>query len=239
MNLNHPTRLFLIMLGALVALLGACSSSESDEGDGAPDADQILEQAATTFEDTESAHFVLEIDGTIGIDEEGMLELGAVEGDIARPASAQANADVNFAGSSVTMEMIAADGQMYLRNILTGDWERAPSDLQYDPARIFDGEQGIGSIIAQLGELELVGEDSIDGTDAWHLTAVVDTPEVQALAGNFFEGDQLDIDIWVATEDHRLLQVELHDSAAEEPTSWELSLSDHGEPVEITPPDLE
>jgi hypothetical protein len=31
----------------------------------------------------------------------------------------------------------------------------------------------------------------------------------------------------------------LHDTEAEEPTSWELSLSEHDEPVDITPPDLD
>jgi lipoprotein LprG len=229
-------RVLLILTVAAIVALGGCANG--DNGDDA-DAQEILNNAAERFEDTTSAHFELEIDGTIGIDEQGMLQLGGVTGEIERPANARADASVVFGGSSVSLEMIASDGDMYMRNLLTGDWERAPSDLAYDPARIFDEDEGISAIIEQLENVENEGEDSVDGTDAWHLTGQVDTDAVRQLAGDFFEGDQLDVDIWVATDDYRLLRVELHDTDADEPMSWELSLMNHDEPVEINPPELD
>jgi hypothetical protein len=225
---------FLIVVALFV--IGACSNGDDGNGE---DAEQIVENTSERFEETSSAHFTLEIDGTIGIDEEGMLQLGDVSGEIERPANARADASVVFGGSSVSLEMIASDGDMFMRNLLTGDWERAPSDLQYDPARIFDEQEGISAIIEQLEDIELEGEDSAGGADAWHLTGQVETAAVRQLAGDFFEGDQLDVEIWVAQDDYRLLRVELHDTDADEPMSWELSLSQHDEPVEITPPDLD
>lgn len=237
MVLKHPARI-LILLAAAMLVLGACANGNGDDDD-TQDAGEIIDAASERFDETSSAHFELDIDGSIGIDEEGMLELGAVSGEIVRPAGARADASIVFGGSSVSMEMIASEGEMFIRNILTGDWERAPSDLEYDPARIFDEDDGISSIIEQLENIEREGEDSVGGTDAWHLTAQVDTGAVRNLAGDFFEGEQLNVDIWVARDDYRLLRVELHDADAEEPMSWELSLSNHDESVEITPPDLD
>lgn len=237
MHLNSPRRLLLILAAGVFLILGACSGGDDDEE--TLDATEIIDSAATAFDETSSAHFELDIDGSIAIDDEGMLQLGAVTGEIERPANARADASVVFGGSSVTMEMIASDGDMFMRNLLTGGWERAPSDLQYDPAKIFDTDEGIAAIIEQLQDTELEGEDSAGGTDAWHLSAQVDTAEVRALAGDFFEGDQLDVDIWVATDDYRLLRVELHDTGSDDPMTWALSLSDHGESVDITAPDIE
>lgn len=237
MNLKRHSLLLFVLLSMALSLLAGCAASDDDGGDLT--SDSVVEQAADAFDELSSASFALDIGGTIAIDAEGMLSLGAVSGEIARPSDARADASVVFGGSSVSLEMIASEGEMFMRNLLTGSWERAPSDLQYDPARIFDEEQGIAAIIDQLEEIELEGDDTVDGVDAHHLTGRVDTAAVTALAGDFFESEQLDVDIWVAEDDYRLLRVILDDSDAEDPMSWELTLSDHDEPVEIDVPELE
>lgn len=231
----HVLRFLFIPLSLLLIVASCSSNAESDEP---PEAEEVLEQALDTFQETESAQFNLQIDGTIGLGGEGELQLGGVEGAVARPASAQAEANVQFMGSSVTMELIAADGELYLRNPLSGEWERGPTDLNFDPALIFDEETGISRIVDRLQNLENEGEDSVDGTDAWHVTATVDTSDVEGLTGPFFEGDTLDLDMWIATDDQRLLRVQLHDSEADEPSTWDLTLTDHNEPVDISPPDM-
>jgi hypothetical protein len=237
MNSRRSLTLMLLLTSIVLLVLGACNSADDDaNGDSAED---VIDQAATAFDELSSASFELDIDGTIGIDADGMISLGAVSGEIARPADARADASVVFGGSSVTLEMIASEGEMFMRNLLTGGWERAPSDLQYDPARIFDEDEGIAAIIDDLEDVELQGSESLDGTDAIYLTGRVDTDSVRALAGDFFEGDRLDVDIWVAEDDYRLLRVVLNDTDAEEPMSWELTLSDHDEPVDIDVPELD
>jgi hypothetical protein len=237
MNSKRHSLFVLVLLSLTLGLLSGCATGD-DETDEQT-ADNVIDQAADAFDDLSSASFELDIDGTIAIDAEGMLSLGAVSGEIARPSDARADASVVFGGSSVGLEMIASEGEMFMRNLLTGNWERAPSDLQYDPARIFDEEEGIAAIIDQLEDIELEGEESVDGTDALHLTGRVDTAAVTALAGDFFESEQLDVDIWVAEDDYRLLRVVLHDVDADDPMSWELSLTDHDEPVEIDVPELD
>lgn len=233
---------FLILPITLLLLVSACTSSD-DETEETPDPEEVLDQALDTFQETESARFTLDIDGTIGLGAEGEgngeLELGAVEGAVERPASAQAEANVQFMGSSVTMEIVAVDGELFLRNLLSGDWERAPTDLNFDPARIFDDETGISRIVDQLDELTNEGEETVNGEDAWHISAIIDTSEVEGLTGPFFEGEILDLDMWIASDDHRLHRVQLHDSEAEEPSTWELTLTEHDEPVDITAPELD
>lgn len=229
---------FLFLPLSLFLIVASCSSQGED--DAPPEPEEVIEQALDTFQETESAQFDLQIDGTIALGGgDGEIQLGGVQGAIARPASARAEADVQFMGSSITMELVAADGTLYLRNPLSGEWETAPTDLNFDPALIFDEETGISRVVDQLNNLENEGEDSVDGTDAWHLTATVDTSEVEGLTGSFFEGNTLELDLWIATDDYRLLRVELLDSEAAEPSSWVLTLSDHNEPVDITAPDVE
>lgn len=228
---------FLFLPLTLLLIVASCSSQSGN--DEPPEAEEVLDQALDTFEETESARFDLQVDGTIGLGGEGELQIGGVEGAVARPASAQAEANVQFMGSNVTMELIADDGQLYLRNPLSGEWEQGPTDLDIDPALIFDEETGISRIVDQLEDLENQGEDSVNGVESWHITATVDTTEVSGLTGSFFEGETLDLDMWIATDDHRLMRVQLHDTAAEEPSSWELTLSEHNEPVEISAPDMD
>jgi hypothetical protein len=223
------------MVVGILVVVTACGNNDTVDADP----EEVVDRAASRFAETETARFTLEIDGSIALDDEGLLALSSVEGEIERPSSAQAAAAVQFAGTSITLELVAIDGEMHLRNILTGDWERAPSDLQYDPARVFDEETGIAAILEELTDLEVEGEDSVNGRDAWHIAGTVGTAVVQSLTGDFFEGATLDVGLWIAQDDYRLLRVELHDAAAAEATSWELELTDHDEPVNISPPDTD
>jgi hypothetical protein len=220
---------------ALLLILAACNGD--DDADQSPD--EIVDAAITAFDETESARFTIEIEGAIPIDAEGLLALSSVEGELERPESARADAGIVFAGSRVTMELVAVDGEMFLRNILTGNWERAPSDLQYDPSAVFDDNQGIGAILAQLDELEHEGSDTIQGIDTWHLSGTAPASAVASLTGDFFDSDTLFVDLWIAQDEHYLVRVELREIEDQDEADWVLTLFDHNEPVSIARPELD
>lgn len=227
----------LVMCILLIACGGQASPTTTPFP--TPTAEQILDQAADRFGELSAVHYQLIIDGDVFLDSGRALSLRGAEGDLARPNSATAKANIGFAGATITVNMIAVDGEQYMTNFLTGRWERAPEELTYNPAILFDPEQGIQGVMQRAERVTLVGEEQIGGATTDHLRGVVAQEAVQPITGGAFQGDPIDFDIWIDRSSNDIRRVVLHDTAAAEgttPATWTLELTDQDKPVTITPP---
>ncbi|MBX6342963.1 MAG: LppX_LprAFG lipoprotein, partial [Thermomicrobiaceae bacterium] len=131
----------VLALGSMLAL-AACGGSNKPTPTPTPSAQSILDAAAQRFGQINSAHFKLQIAGNVYLDEARTLTLRGAEGDIARPDRASAKAQVAVASQNLNISMIAIGNDQYITNFLTGSWMRAPSGLSYNPAILFDEQQG-------------------------------------------------------------------------------------------------
>ena len=205
-----------------------------------PTPQDILKQAADRWNQLDTLHFNLVIDGTVALDQQGLLLLRSADGDLKRPGLASANAKITVGGANVNMKMIAIGSDQYITNFLTGKWEKAPPDLGYNPAVLFDQNQGIGSVLTSVQNPTVVGSESINGQDTQHIKGTVSRQSVDPITGGALKSDTVDVDVWEARSSHDVLKIVLHDpgSNGAPPATWTLTTSNQNQPVTIERPNV-
>jgi hypothetical protein len=202
--------------------------------------DQYLQDLADQWADTDTAHFDLDIDGKTYLDADENIELKSAEGDLKRPDQVSAKADVGVSFASFDVDLIVIGDDAYMTNFLNGDWERAPSNFDFNPALIFDDDSGIGAILEEMDDARIGGESQINGHDAVEISGTVPQGDVSKLVAGALEGDEIGIRLWMDAETSELLRISLSepDDVEGDPTSWIITFSKHGAPVTIEAPDL-
>jgi hypothetical protein len=199
-----------------------------------------LQDLADQWADTDTAHFDLDIDGKTYLDADENIELKSAEGDLKRPDQVSAKADVGVSFASFDVDLIVIGDDAYMTNFLNGDWERAPSNFDFNPALIFDDDSGIGAILEEMDDARIGGESQINGHDAVEISGTVPQGDVSKLVAGALEGDEIGIRLWMDAETSELLRISLSepDDVEGDPTSWIITFSKHGAPVTIEAPDL-
>jgi hypothetical protein len=233
-------RRFATLLCALllVTLVLAGCRNDSDDGDDPPSAEEIVDSAAAAWDETETAHFTLEVEGTAFLDSDQTISLRSAEGDAARPDAVEADAKISAGFLTVDIGLVFIGDEAFMTDLITGNWGPAPDGFSYNPAVLFSDTEGLGPVLREMQDVALVGEEDVDGTSAYHLRGTVSEDLISALTAGTINGDPIDVDLWFATDDYRALQLVLGTPAdAEgEPTQWTIKLSDHGAPVTIEQP---
>ncbi len=129
----------LFLLGTVLVLIAstvACSPLGSDDDASADEVpieeqspDVIIDQAVARWDETETAHFVLEIDGATYLDNDEKIELSGAEGDLSRPQSVSAVASVAISLVTLDVSLIFIGDDAYMTDFLTGSWGPAPDDF--------------------------------------------------------------------------------------------------------------
>ena len=236
----------MILLFMLVVTMAACmgDDDDGDDDDSAASptaeisADQVLEAGREAWADTESAHFVLEVDGDAYLDDEETIKLVSGEGDIKRPGSVAANATVDAQISVVDISLVAVDGEIFITNLLSGNWERAPEDFSYDPSVLFSDTDGIGPIMTDLQSPELAGTEDVNGQSAHRVTGTVAAERVEDITAGTIAGEDIEVTLWTGVEDAKLLRVVLTEpeGVRESPATWTLNMTEHDKEIEIEAP---
>jgi lipoprotein LprG len=238
----------LILLFLLVFTTTACMGD--DDADDAvvetPEAspvaeltaEEVLESGRDAWAETESAHFTLEVDGDAFLDEDETIKLLSADGDIKRPGSVAASANVDAQITTVDISLVAVDGEIFITNLLSGNWERAPDDFSYDPSVLFSDTDGIGPIMTDLQNPELDGTEEINGQRAHKVTGTVAADRVGEITAGTIEGEAIEVTLWIGEDDAKLLQVVLTEpeGVRESPATWTLQMTEHDKEIEIEAP---
>lgn len=202
--------------------------------------DQLIEDAASRWSETDSVAFDLEVDGTTYLDVNETIELDSVEGVLNRPDEAEAEATVQIGFATFDVGLVAIGDDVYMTNFLSGDWERGPANFDFNPALIFDDDQGVGAVLAEMNEVEVGEESTIGGTDVVEVSGTVDQDDIDQLVAGSLEGDEINVSLWIDVETGDLLQIRLSEpeDVDGEPIAWVITFSNHNQPVTIEAPDL-
>lgn len=229
------TRLLaFVVCGALV--VAACSS---DGGTNRADnIDDVLARSSAAMAGVETVEFEIEQTGAdVFIDDDGLIQFVSATGRFAAPSSADALVDVAALGLNTTVGAVAIDGQVWITNPLTGDWEPAPSGFSFDPTDLFAPETGWSSLLGEgLQDPELVSEGS--STDEHHVRGTVGADRVTILTGGLVDEPSL-VDIWVDADSDLVSRASFDVDTDDGPTSWTITLRDYGSDVTINEPDLD
>ena len=236
----------VLMLSAIIGIFSLidCGGSKTPTATPSPTAiaaQDILNSAAQRFDQTNSLHFDLTVDGNVALDQNGTIKLHGATGDLKRPDSAQAKANVTFLGANLSISLVSIGTDEYMTNPISGSWEKAPSDLGYDPAVLFDKNQGISHVIRNLQDPKIVGTDTVNGEDAYHITGTVKKEDAEPIAGGALTSDSLPVDLWVDKQTNDVVKLVLHDSSGSggnAETTWTLLLTKQNESVTIDKPSV-
>jgi hypothetical protein len=239
-------RLVPIILLLITALtISGCMGGDDDDADPeetseAVTAQAVLESARTAWAETNSAHFALDVEGDAFLDNAETIKLVSAEGDILRPDSVEATAELDVSVLVTDVSIIAVGGDMYMTNFVSGRWESAPDDFNYDPSVLFSETDGIGPILTELQSPELAGTEEVGGAEARRVNGTVTAETVEEITAGSIIGDSIAVSIWVGVDDARMLKVELVEppEARENPATWTLLLSDHNKDVTIEVPPI-
>ena len=235
MHQTDIRRMFL-PVAAAVALLAACSGSESAAE--ATTVDVVLADSALAMASIETAAFsIVETGAPVFIDDSGLIQFSEASGRFDAPSSADAIVTVKALGLVTEVGAVVIDGKIWITNPITGDWEEAPESFSFDPSVLFAAETGWAAMLSD-GLVDPVLLAPTAGDDGrHHVQSTIDADRVSTLTGGLVDEASV-VDFWIDPEDDRVVEVAFDVETDEGPTSWLLTLSDFDQEVSITEPDL-
>jgi lipoprotein LprG len=235
-----------ILTGVVVLMTGCSSDPETDAADE-PDPDLILTESAAAMAAVESASFTIEqTGGSLFIDDNDQLAFQSADGRFAAPASSEALVTVDALGFTTQVGAVAIDGDLWFTNPLSGEWIEAPEDFSFDPAAVFDPDEGFPALLTEAsGAAELIddsaeasdNEDEQEIGDRLHLRTVVSASRVSTLTGGLVD-EASEVDLWIDPDTSRVLEVAFDIELDDAVSSWRMTLGDYDAEVTITPPEL-
>jgi LppX_LprAFG lipoprotein len=219
--------------GTAVLALGILTAC----GGGEPEltADQLLDRARTTLDDTPSLHFVLTSEGA----PDTGTHLAGGEGDIARPASFEGTLQVLTSGTALDLAVVSVDGTVYAQLPFTSGYSVVdPAQFGFgDPGALLDPDTGISSLLGAAEDAELGEERRVDGEVVREVTAQLPGDRVEQVLTSQDPSRPVEARLSVVPDSGELRRVELTGPffTADDAT-YTLELSDHGADVDITAP---
>ena len=236
-------RHMLVRSLATVGLLAltACGSDAKPEGTPlAEDADTIVAAAAEAMGDVTSVRFELKRSGAaIYIDEFKSLALEWIVGRFSAPTSVDAALTVTVDGSLTTkLGAVAIDGTVWLSNPVTGTFETLPPGYDIDPSTFFDPDTGWRPLLADLQDVELVGEENRGGK-RYHIRGLAPADRMEIVTAGLVRDQDVPVDFWVKRDTGLITAAEFSTTFDGTVTDWVLELSDYGKTFTIKAPQVD
>ena len=236
----------LLMALFILPVAAACGGDDDDETSSTvtptevpieeQDPATIIASAVARWDETDTAHFVLTIDGATYLDDDEKIELAGAEGDLSRPQSVEALASVAISLVTLDVSLIFIGDEAYMTDFLTGNWGPAPDDFSYNPALLLSKTEGLGPVLEALEEPEVIGREQAEGNDSVHVRGFVDQDLIDDMTAGAITGDRIGVDIWFDAKTLDVIRIEL--AEPDDGTTWAITLDAHNEPVEIEAPDV-
>jgi hypothetical protein len=230
----------LLVLLVTTSSVAACSDSTS-ESTLPPEADPVLEASAAAMGDVDYVRFHIERSGApVYIDPLDTLDFSSAEGQFAAPSSATAVVTLAVGSVNAKLGAIAIEGETWLSNPITGDWEAAPQGYDFDPATLFDPNLGWRPLLAEgLSDVEWIGTETVNSGDRYHIRAQADEDRVAVILAGLIEKQPVALDLWIDPVTSYVREAELSTVFEGQTSDWTIEFTEFGEPVEISPPDVE
>jgi hypothetical protein len=217
----------IIML--VVVMLIAC-------GGGALTPEQILANSAEAMKQVDTVQWSIAREGPpIQLDPTMGLSALSAEGAYQAPDQVYAVVKVQAGGMIAEAELVwTAEGVFFKLPPLRPSFGPIDLPATFNPADIFSEEVGIPYVLTNvLTNPSLAGEEDIDGTRTYHITAQAEGQDLSGLVGGAVAQGTATVDLWINKSTSQIVRAIVMESDG---SSWTLDLFGYGEPVEIPVP---
>ena len=157
--------------------------------------------------------------------------------DIPDKFSLTVEAESAFPRSYLEIKVVTIEDQVYMTDVITGEWLQVSPQIL--PFTFVDLSQTLANIIEAVDSPILIGTETRNGQDAYHINGRVLSEDLAGLVPVAGDGFEVKLDLWVEQSRGLLLQILISGKVV--PTDGEdtvrlLSLDDVNVPVEISPP---
>lgn len=164
----------------------------------------LLQRAQTTFNKTQTFHFVM-TSAHLGANDPQPI-ISAV-GDVQRPDRLQATANTTLAGFNLQVRLVVIGQQAWLDPGIGGF---QPNDEYASFLTIFDPQQGVGSALVNMQHPSAPQESSSGGTACWKISGQVSTSVVAAVVnGTVLANQAVPATVCIGKADNQLYSVML------------------------------
>ncbi len=231
-----------LMLAFWILPLAIASCNEPEPTPPPPE--DLIASAGERMAGLEGFHFAIKMSGLpVFLDGDETLALGKAEGFYTKPDQAMGAVSIQAPGLVTNVDVISIGQQQWLTNILSGAWMEMPAEWGFNPAVLFDANDGFLAVLtADLRDPKVVGREKLDGGPDAELYIIEGTLAGDRLAEltlGLMGPDDLDVRLWVHPEDHALYRVIVTNpigSSEENGSIWKLDFDDLGKSVTIEPP---
>lgn len=231
----------LLLLAAL--LLAGC-------GGGAPEPTiaptptptprELSASIGRATQNSQSVSFTIALSGKpVFTDDSRLFTINSIAGDLKRPDGVRAALTVRGVAGVAEIRVVSLDGQFYLTNPITRQWQCLAPGAVFDPAVLFDPQRGIENLLqADVEEVTLVGIADLDGRPNYHLRGVVAGPRLLEISDGKLGAGPVTLDLWADTATMRATQMVLVDTATDpaEPTTWTITFTSYDQDVDVRAP---
>ncbi|MDQ2786106.1 MAG: LppX_LprAFG lipoprotein [Chloroflexota bacterium] len=208
-----------------------------------PQSQAIVDKARTRFDQVNTLHFTVAIDGDVYLDKLRTQKLKSAEGDLVRPDKVSLIARAQVGPINAQLKFIQIGDNAYLTNILTGKWENAPSGFAYDPRIVFDQDRGVAAILSKVTGWQPADSVKINGADTQHVRAPVPVGTVNDLVSSSLRGDTVDVDLYIEPKNNDVVRLVLTEqpgavTAGTTAARWTLDLSKQNSNITIDAPTI-
>src|SRR4029079_12447307 len=170
----------LLALLALPALLtiGLTAGSKKEDTSSLPDGATLVSESANAMKSVQSAHMVIDVDGSIG-----SLPIKKAEGDLKRDGDAKGNIQLLQFNQLIQLDFVVVGDDVYLK-FVTGGWQKSSggsSSFPYDPSAILDPDRGVAKLLSTATNAKTEGSETIDGHATYRVAVTFDNTAASVL----------------------------------------------------------
>ncbi|HEX2910267.1 MAG TPA: LppX_LprAFG lipoprotein [Chloroflexia bacterium] len=226
----------------LTALLAACGDTPTAVPTptptvAPPSARDIAAKTADRLKEVNSLHFIVDIkSGEVNL--YNNISFKRAEGDYSKPDKYRAKLRVSVAIAQVDAETVGiGDKQWLLLKNLSNNWVELPPNVGFKASILFDPDKGLGAIVNKTKDLQIVGSETLDGVDVYHLKGIVSGPDIAPITASTLGKNDVNFDVWTGKSDYLVRQVTFKE-ISDSPTAsdWQLNFSKFDQPVDIKSP---
>ncbi len=225
----------------MIALLSTARGAGVAAAASDPNVNDVVAKTSSTIAAASSIHFTLDVEGDTYVDPGETIRLLSAEGDLLRPDKVKVQFKVQILGAAnATIKMVTIGERSWTTDILTGKWGPAPAEFGYNPAVLFDTNNGLGPVISKLTDLKLDGTEKVNGREAYKITGTSSQKDISLLSADTMTGSSFKVQIWVDKENSQLLKITLAEpsnNGKQHPATWTMMISDYNADVTVEAPE--